>query len=238
MELPQEMKTVGLDMVNLYENRIEVVMGLIRETVRLIKDCSNEQEIMINQLKYTLSKINGLRKKDFDGLMEGILNRRKMLEKEAKEAVEQLWKEEGEKVIVLRNVLLGDGIKNIESVKTNILLKQREAEKGLARILKELQREQEELNVALKRLLSKGELVRIKDVKAMVKAVNVLHREKGNGLDKMLEAFNGVNQEVTSTWERFFSAYEKQNIGYGQRSRDLGPKSKIKEEVRWQTQMI
>ncbi len=217
----QDAQRLGLGIINLYEGRMRMIISLIREAVMAAADCSKEQEEMISHIRDNLANVGYLRRKDFDSHMAGVLARMGKMRKNAKDAAEGFLTEEGkiadEMVNILRKTLACGGIsfsaiEILPIVKTEILPRHHEMEKRLAGVLMEFQMEQTALNTALKALLSKGERVRIKDLKAMVYAINIYYGENGKGINRALKGFEKTRQETTAEWHGLFSAYGK-NIG-------------------------
>ncbi|MBI3754129.1 MAG: hypothetical protein HY266_08840 [Deltaproteobacteria bacterium] len=216
-DIQQDIQGLGLGIVNLYERRMRMVISLIREAVMAAADCSKEQEEMIGQIRDNLANVGCLRRKDFDSHMAGVLARMEKMRKRTKDAAEGFLTEEGkiadEMVNILRKTLAcGFTLSVVEIlpiVKTEILPRHHEMEKRLAGVLMEFQMEQTALNIALKDLLFKGERVRIKDLKAMVYAINIYYGENGKGINRALKGFEKTRQETTAEWHGLFSAYGK-----------------------------
>lgn len=226
-----DIQRLTLRIIGLYEKRLKAIMSLIKESVMVIADFSNEQEEILGSIKDNLARVGCLRRRDFDSHMQGILSCRKKAKKKAKEAVQEFYDEEyrilDEIMNLLNNMLInicpdiqideannGDShlpahLTGFQIVRTEILPRHWEMEKRLARTLMEFQREQTALNAALKQLLSKGEKIRIKDFKAMVSAMNIHYIGKENGIDKMLKELEGAREEVNTTWQGLFAVYEK-----------------------------
>ena len=65
----------------------------MNKATALIGEYRKEQEEMMQEIRDGLAHRDGLRKKDFDNLMEGILGQE--TEKGIKDALDALWKDEG-----------------------------------------------------------------------------------------------------------------------------------------------
>jgi hypothetical protein len=208
MKLHGHIKEIGLDIINSYEKRVKLVKVLINEAARRMDEYCKEQEEMIGQLRGNLARSEGLRKRDFDSLMESVLSRRREREKETRETLERLWREEGGMIDTLRGIFT-DGNVDFERVKGVILSRHRDREREVARLLMKLHLEQEELSAALKGLLSKGGKIKINDFKEIIRAVRMRHDKGGEGIDRLLEEFCKVRQEVTVQWQGLFSVYDR-----------------------------
>lgn len=208
MDVQRHIK-MSTDVIDSCEKRIKLVTILVKEAARHIQDCCNEQAAMIEQLRENLARYEGLRKKDFDMLMEAVLTKRKEKEFETQKALESLFRDEKDVLDKLRNISSTGDIADFEDVKTDILSRQQEKEKVIARLLMDLHMEQEELSAALKGLLSKGEKVRIRNFKGVVNVFKVQQRESQDEMDRMLDEVYATRQEVASKWLRLLSVYEK-----------------------------
>lgn len=210
MEFQQRLRNMGVEIIDSYERRLKLVNNLICEAVRQVNNYCREQEEMSGQLKENLARHEGMRKKDFDALMETVLARRRERETETRQKLEKIWQEEGEMINLLRETLTGDcNPADFGKMKSEALSRHREREKELAKSLIKYQLEQEELSAVLKKLLSKGEEVRIKDLKSMVKTLSNRDSEAIGEIDGILDEFDMIRQEVAAQWEGVLGFYDK-----------------------------
>lgn len=207
----------SLELIASCEKKAKVVMEFIKGAACLIEEYRNEQEGMISALKEKLARTSGLRRRDFDDLINGVLARRKEMEKGIKESLESLWMEEGEMVNFLRAVITTEKTDNLEMLKKVRLPLLQKKEGDAAKLLMGLRLEQAELGSALKQLLSKGERVRVRDFKAMVKTVKMRQRERGKGIGRLLDEFDTARVDVMAEWKAVFSAYENHGLSSGGR---------------------
>ena len=201
----KELPNIVEGIVNSYESKVKVVTSLIREVNQRIKNYHVEQEQMANKLKDILASTECLRKKDFDTMMSGIQSQQEAREKEVSQMVDAFCNEEEETVAKLREILTVKSSSTLEDFKVlkgKMLNRPKERERKVSRILKDLHRDQEELNTALKMLLEKGHSVRIKDFKAMVKVFRVEHKNENTKVNKILEEFERVKDEIGNQWQR------------------------------------
>ena len=172
----ENLKDLANSIIDSYEMRVKTVNGLMEQAYCFLMRFHGELEEMIVQLKENLAKSESLRKKDFDRMMSGITARRNSREEEAEKVFESFQKKEREMIGRLRNVIESGGRSNpedMEIIKEDILQRQKERETGILQTLKRIQLEQEELKAALKTLLEKGEAVKLKDFKIMLKSLKV-----------------------------------------------------------------
>lgn len=209
MELQERIRTIGLDIIDSYEKRLKLVNELVSEAVKRVNRYCREQEQMSGQLKENLARHEGMRKKDFDALMESVLEKRREREIETRLSLEKIWQEESEMINLLREALTGNcNLADFEKMKSDTLSRHREKEKEVARSLMKFQLEQEELSAVLKKLLSKGREIRIKEFKAMVRTLGSRDGEISEEIDRILDEFGRIRQEVIAQWDGLFSYHE------------------------------
>jgi len=205
MDSIKETKDVIKAILDSYETRVETVSALMRQTIQVLKNFQRQQEEMTEELKNILAKTQFLRKKDFDKMMEGIWINRREREKEVHKTLESFLREEKGMIDELRRFLSSEKLVKLDDfmiLKERILNCQREREKKVSQALKSFHLEQEELSTALKRLLLKGERIRIRDFKNMIKGLQVHRIYKESSIGKALEELEIVDKEVDTAWQK------------------------------------
>lgn len=212
MGIAEDMRVLVQNIIDSYEMRVRTVGRLVKQANELLKSFHAEQEELASKLRDNLAKGECLRKKDFDLMMEGIRAQRKKREKEVAEVLERFQREEEEMIAELRKIITSGERTRLEEfkvLKENILARQREREESVREVLRNFHLEQEELGAGLKKLLSKNESVRIRDFKAMIKAIRVQQKERESEVGEMLEDFRRVREEVSAEWQRLASSMER-----------------------------
>lgn len=215
MGISEDMRAIAEGIICSYEMRMKSVTTLVEEVARLVENFHLEHEKMASQLKENLARGECLRKKDFDTLMRSIRAERLRREREVRETLQRFRSGEERMVMELKETLNGGAPRTAEdftTVKERILTQQAEREKGVSEMLKVFQREQEEMSVELKKLLSKGESIRIKDFKALIKDIQAQQNLRESQVGKMLEEFRRVRESVDSQWQRLESAVAERNL--------------------------
>ncbi|MBT9137416.1 MAG: hypothetical protein DDT30_01456 [Dehalococcoidia bacterium] len=194
--------------IDSYEARVKTVGALMKKTVEVLKRFDLEQEEKVVELRDLLAKAESLRRKDFDNSMAKIWARRREKEEKVSHTLDGFLKEQEELVAWLRKVIADGhiGLEEFKLLSQNILTRQKEAEGELSRMLRELHLEQEELGTGLKRLLQKGKGVRIKDFKAMIKAIQLRQEGRRDEVGRMLDELWGVDEEVATQWHKVMSS--------------------------------
>jgi hypothetical protein len=200
----EDLKSLASSIIDSYEVRMKTVNGLMEQSYRFLRSFQTELEDMIIRLRDNLAKAESLRKKDFDRMMSDLTERRMSQEKEAENVFSRFQEEEMAMVDRLRKVITskdGSRLEDMEVIREDILKRQKERETGIIQVLKRIQVEQEELKVALKRLLEKGESVRVRDFKVMLKSLRAQQGVRDNQFGRMLEELAMVRDKVQSQWQ-------------------------------------
>ena len=212
MEESKRLRYIVEGIIGSYESKARTVITLMREVADRVRNYHNEQKEMTNRLKEMLARNECLRKKDFDAMMTGIQKYQSVREEEVSRIVEDFCKEEEETVAKLREILTAKSSSTIEDfriLKEKILNRPKERERRVSQMLKDFHRDQEEVNTALRMLLEKGTSVRIKDFKAMVKAFTIQRKDENAKVDKILEEFERVKDDISVRWQKVMTAIGK-----------------------------
>jgi hypothetical protein len=137
-------------------------------------------------------------------MISDVIERRRQSEQEVEQSLKLFQEQEEEMISRLREITLKgnrSGLEDIEAIRGDILRRQKEREKMIIRALKRFHIEQEELRVALKNLLSKGERVRIKDFRTMLQSIKAQESDRDAELAKMLDDFEVVRDRVQTQWQ-------------------------------------
>jgi len=191
-----------------YEAQVKTVGALMNKTVEVLKRFDLEQEEKVTELRDLLAKADSLRRKDFDTLMTKIWAQRREKEEKVSHTLDGFLKEQEELVAWLRKVIVNGniGLEEFKLLSQNFIARQKRAEEELSRMLRELHLEQEELGSGLKQLLQKGEKIRIRDFKAMIKAIRLRQEGRRDEVGKMLDELWGVDEEVAAQWHKVMSS--------------------------------
>ena len=220
------LQNVVEDIVSSYDVRIQKLESIFDTTHQLLYgfqenflDLKQEREKVNSQLRESLAQNDSLRKKDFDGMMQGINSKQDMREKEVRDLLSNYLNEQKQMARSLRdnlkefNRLLTNGEAQRvgefkELIKEN-LVRQDERKEQVTNRLKEFQKEQKEMAEKLNDLLAKGRELRIKDFKAMLKESRnrnrerIEHRiERRDEVRDMLDDFKMERETAARTWRR------------------------------------
>jgi hypothetical protein len=200
----EELRALANSVIDSYEMRVRTVNGLMEQAYGFLRSFQMELEEMIDRLRDNLAKGESLRKKDFDRMMADFTERRLSHQLTAEDVLSRFQKEEMEMIDRLRKIMVSGGrsnLKDMEVIRDDILKRQKEREVGVIQALKRIQVEQEEVKAGIKRLLSKGEDVRIKDFKLMLKSLRVQQGAQDTQLGGMLEDLDLARSRVQSQWQ-------------------------------------
>jgi len=205
------MQSVVDNILNSYEERVETVGRVMQGTMALLDRLSREQAEMALQLRDTLAKKESLRKRDFDYLLEDIVLRNLDKEKKVKEQVlENFQKEEEEMVARFRSILTGaEKIKLSEfrSLSNEILERLDRREKEAGDVLRSFHIEQEELAAGLRKLVEKGDQIKIKDFKTVTENLRARQLERESEVGNLLTDLANVREEVRLRWGKVLECY-------------------------------
>ena len=204
MKSGNDLRELAGGIIDSYEMRVKTVNMLMAQASHILKNFHEELEEMIARLRENLARTESLRKKDFDLMVGEVLAYRSRSELEAEEGLRRFQKEEDAMVKCLRDIVSGkDDLchQKIKAIREDILRRQNEREKQVVRVLKRFQTVQEELQAGLKHLLHKGDDVRIKDLRVMVKSFKAHQVEENDTFVKMLEDFSTARERVHTQWQ-------------------------------------
>jgi len=220
----REMEHIVNNIFSSYETRIQSTGEIFNTTHQLLKgfqesflDTKQEREKINAALRENLARNGSLRRKDFDNMMQGILSIQDKREKEVRNLLNSYLNEQREMAQALRERLerfkdsLARGealrLKEFQSLIKEILAKQDERKDEVTSGLKQFQKEQKILESRLKELLAKGNELRIRDFKLMLKEFKAQHRERIARQEKrrqevrsMLGDFKKEKIEAAKNW--------------------------------------
>lgn len=175
MEIAEELKRVAEEIVSSYQSRISTVAMIIDSTHQLLEDFKNKKNEMSEHLKETLARGGSLRKKDFDNMMKDILYHQDEKERQVRNLLKTFFEEQEEIAQVIKgNLAEGEEkvrISDFKKMLEDIQARQKARESEVSVMLKEFQTEYREMAESLRSLLDKGEAIRIREFKAMLKDI-------------------------------------------------------------------
>lgn len=204
----EQLRVLAASIVDSYEIRVDTVCSLMVQANNLLHSFQSELDDMMNRLRINLTNSQSLRRKDFDFMIRDILDHHRKIENEAILGLSHFQEEEQRMISSLRDLITAeshDPIEDIEALLDDMLTRQKNRENDIVRTLKQIQVEQEELKTGLKKLLEKGETVRIKDYKAMLKAIRTQQGEDNRNLFNLLDDFDLVRNRVNDQWQKIVS---------------------------------
>lgn len=224
MALTEGMNDIVDDMLFSYDARIKGMGDLFETSHQVLQgfrdsllDTKEDRKIINNELRENLAKNESLRKRDFDNMMKGILSAQDDREKELRTLLNSYINEQKEMAQILRDSLdkLRTSVSNNEVVRINdfrdmmkdILVTQDRRKAYVTSKLKEFRKEQQETAERLKKLLAKGRDLRTRDLKLMLRELNINQKERLSHRQKrqievknLLGGFNKKRGEATGKW--------------------------------------
>lgn len=227
------MKELVLDLITSYEDRVSTVQELITTAYEAtatfegsFSALEEERERLKTILQQTLAKNCSLRRKDFNCLMERVLSdskkKRREIEEEQKwmgEKVKEYLAEQKELAISLRRQLLDLGDEKVDTGGLNTVIgniKTAYQDKGqrLFALLRDfqlhlegVQREQQEINHKLQRLVDRGESLRVEDLRQLEAVKAQLGRKverelRRQDVERLLAHFKQQRRESSRHWRQ------------------------------------
>lgn len=220
MLLAADKENILENIISSYEARIQSIEAFFEATHQIFQDFQDsllstrqEREKINGQLRENLARNGSLRKKDFDRMMSVISSHLDQSEQEVRRLSKRYLDEQTKLVQQLREGLrnfkdaLTEGqtqkAKELQTLIKEILTKQDESKIEVTSKLKEFQQGQQQTSKMLGDLLAKGEELRIRDFKAMLKKFECCHTDRMAGKEerrrivrKMLDGFKAKRTEV------------------------------------------
>ena len=206
---PRDMDTAsGLEalahrIIESYESRVGKVDAMIAQANETLLAFRGELYGMITQLKDNLAKSVCLRKRDFDSIMEEVLERLRQTETETRGCLLRFQEQEGEMLAHLMGIVSGkpsQGLACVKAIREDILKRQREREARVAVALRRFHIEQDELTASLGKLLAKGRDLRVRDLQVVASMLKARREARENGMERMLEELEVIRGQVADQW--------------------------------------
>lgn len=185
MSMAGEMARLAREIVSSYEARVSSVVQIVEATQEMLETFRREREAMRTQLRETLARAASLRKRDFDGMIQGVLARLDAREETIKQTLRAHLQEQQALAITLKESLSAhiqgppasaartdaDRVASVEAVLGEIMTGRQEYERCVRALLAEYRGEQEQIVSAFGALLSNGHAMKVKDFKGTLKRV-------------------------------------------------------------------
>jgi hypothetical protein len=213
LEKLTDLDNVVEEIISSYEERVHA-LGSIFDTPDMVisgfqdalMDTRDEREKVNSQLRDILARNEHLRRKDFDNMTQSVLSAQQEREKEVRLLLREYFNEQKAMTRSLRENLnefkksLASGevqrVREFQALIKDILQKQASRKKEITSRLRAFQREQRYLSTRPKELLAKGNELRIKDFKSMLKELKTqrqerlaVHKKRKEDVAKMLTGF-------------------------------------------------
>jgi len=203
MSAESDVKELAVSIIDSYEMRVSTVTTLMTQANNLLKSFQIEMEDMITQLRDNLAKSESLRKKDFDIMMRTMVDRMREIEQEEQDRFIKFQLEESEMIGRFRRLVSGESLvvtEDMEALREDVHTRQKERERRVVNGLKQFQIAQEEFRSGVKILLLKGDGVRIKDLKQMLRTIKAHQYFREPEIIAILDSFDAVRNKVQNQW--------------------------------------
>lgn len=201
----EELRQLAESIIDSYEGRVKTVCALMAQAHEVLVTYRSDLAAMVVEVRSNLAASRSLRRKDFDAMVGDVLDRHHRIETEAAGHLIRFRTEEEEVIERLRHIIsngCATPLEDVEFIREEILSRQKERELEVIGILKRFQVEQVELKIGLRKLLDKGDEVKVKDLKTMLKAIRAQQSETNQTLFAFLDDFDRMRCRVQGQWQQ------------------------------------
>lgn len=172
VRLPEEMGALVREVVASYETRVCSVAQIVEATHAMLETFRRQHDAVRTRLRETLARAASLRKRDFDLMMQALLDDQEARERAIKRTMRDYLAEQQALAAALREALAGpDRIDAVKTVLGTMVARGTERERQVRDLLAEYRRGHEELARGLGGLLSNGGSVGVKELKATLRVL-------------------------------------------------------------------
>jgi len=198
-----KLKALANTIIDSYDLRVLAVKKLMVQSHQLLIYFREELEQMIGEVRLNLARSENLRHKDFDVMIKDLIEFNSLNEIAAEESLIQFQKEEQEMIELLRSMInkSHSGVKGIEAIREDIIIRQKRREHSIIRALKNYHLHFEELKNGLSKLIDKGEAIKLKDFKTVLSVVKTQHQNDHQDMSTLLDGFDLIRTTVLEQWK-------------------------------------
>ncbi len=182
-----------------------MVAGYMGSAVALLKDLYVEQDVMIEQLRRLLSKSRSLRRSDFDAIFANLLSQRHRTREMLSTLVDGYRANREALIQEIEDLCGSDASWATEAwpaLKKRLLDGENTGEREVVAVLRQVHVEREELSAALSELLSRGERLRISDLKTVVQRLASRDSRESAELAALLATCEAAGRNAGMQWAK------------------------------------
>ena len=183
----------------------EIVAGYMGRAVALLKDLYAEQDGMIEQLKRLLSRSKSLRHSDFDAISANLLARRHKTREMLSTLVDGYRANREALIREIEDLCSSDASQASKvwpALKKRLLDGKDTGEGEVVAVLRQVHMEREELSAALSDLLSRGERLKINDLKTVVQRLASRDSRESAELAALLATCEAAGRNAGMQWQK------------------------------------
>ena len=188
-----------------YRTAVDTVAGYMSRAVALLEDLYAEQDAMIEQLKGTLSKSKSLRRSDFDAIFGNVLAKRRRTRGMLSTLVDGYRANREALIQEIEDLCSSDAPQSAQvwpALKKRLLDGHDAGEQEVVGVLRQVHMEREELSTALSDLLSRGERLKISDLKTVVQRFASRDSRESAELAALLATCEAAGRNASMQWEK------------------------------------
>jgi hypothetical protein len=188
-----------------YRTAVDTVAGYMGRAVGLLEDLYAEQDAMIEQLKRTLSKGKSLRRSDFDAIFGNVLAKRRRTREMLPTLVDGYRANRETLVQEIEDLCSSDTAEAPTAwpvLKKRLLESNDTGEGEVVAVLRQVHMEREDLSTALSDLLSRGERLKISDLKTIAQRLASRDSRESAELAALLATCEAAGRNASMQWEK------------------------------------
>lgn len=188
-----------------YRAAVETVAGYMGRAVALLEDLHAEQDAMIDQLKGALSKSKSLRRSDFDAIFANVLAKRRRTRGMLPTLVDGYRANREALIQEIEGLCSSDAPQPAQlwpALKKRLLDSNDTGEGEVVAVLRQVHMEREELSTALSDLLSRGERLKISDLKTVAQRLASGDSRESAELAALLATCEAAGRNASMQWDK------------------------------------
>jgi len=198
--------------VESYERQLEIVVGAMRQALAMTTELESERAALLEELRETYARTVCMRKKDFDTVIRRTTQPTETRAAELSRRIDAFEADRRESTAGLKDLMSnGKAIRpEVWSRFKELLLapEQQDSERELAKILRVLHLEQEEINSLLRKILLKKE-VKVKDLRNLARLVDSNRDLRTAELEPALVDCEEVHGRICNIWRDVMNTHAK-----------------------------
>lgn len=164
MSVPNEIRNLTEEVVASFESGIDAVGLLIEKGLEILDGYRREQEAIRGTMRETMAEVGNLRRKDFDGVMEHLLNFQLQRESEIKRIIKDFLSQQKKLTQRLKRSLAAGISEEVERCKKELS----QMMEGVREEILSFQQEQALVRIAFANLETRKDQITVREFKEII----------------------------------------------------------------------